>query len=147
MPLHPPTPPSRPERTRRRGSRTALAAGLSLLLTLPAASAHAFDPFPPAATDGPGTFTQQTLAVGGTGGYANYRIPALTTTNDGVILASYDGRPFHAGDAPQPNSILQQVSRDNGATWEPATVVAKGYGTNTAPDRYGFSDPTSSTST
>lgn len=145
MPLHPSTPTtppgSQPPACTRRGSRAALAAGLSLLLVVPAASAQAFDPFPPAATDGPGTFSEQTLAVGGTGGYANYRIPALTTTNDGTILASYDGRPFHAGDAPQPNSILQQVSRDNGATWEPATVVAAGYGTNSSPDKYGFSDP------
>ncbi|MFD6092997.1 exo-alpha-sialidase [Oerskovia sp. NPDC060338] len=146
MPLHPSTPatppdPRSPACARRRGSRAALAAGLSLLLVAPAASAQAFDPFPPAATDGPGTFSEQTLAVGGTGGYANYRIPALTTTNDGTILASYDGRPFNAGDAPQPNSILQRVSRDGGATWEATTVVAAGYGTNSSPDKYGFSDP------
>lgn len=146
MPLHPSTPPSAalpapPARARNRRSRPALAAGLSLLLVAPAASAQAFDPFPPAATDGPGTFSEQTLAVGGTGGYANYRIPALTTTNDGTILASYDGRPFNAGDAPQPNSILQRVSRDGGATWEPTTVVAAGHGTNSSPDKYGFSDP------
>ncbi|QDW63780.1 exo-alpha-sialidase [Oerskovia sp. KBS0722] len=141
MPLHPPTPPSAAPPCTRRRSRAALAAGLSLLLVAPVASAQAFDPFPPAATDGPGTFSEQTLAVGGTGGYANYRIPALTTTNDGTILASYDGRPFNAGDAPQPNSILQRVSRDGGATWEPTTVVAAGYGTTSSPDKYGFSDP------
>ncbi|MFE4466022.1 exo-alpha-sialidase [Oerskovia sp. NPDC056781] len=141
MPLHPPTPPSAAPPCTRRRSRAALAAGLSLLLVAPAASAQAFDPFPPAATDGPGTFSEQTLAVGGTGGYANYRIPALTTTNDGTILASYDGRPFNAADAPQPNSILQRVSRDGGATWEPTTVVAAGHGTNASPDKYGFSDP------
>ncbi|GAA3208851.1 exo-alpha-sialidase [Oerskovia jenensis] len=145
MPLHPSTPPSAalpaPPACTRRRSRAALAAGLSLLLVAPAASAQAFDPFPPAATDGPGTFSEQTLAVGGTGGYANYRIPALTTTNDGTILASYDGRPFNAADAPQPNSILQRVSRDGGATWEPTTVVAAGHGTTSSPDKYGFSDP------
>ena len=46
-----------------------------------------------------------------------YRIPALATASNGDLLASYDLRPGSAGDAPNPNSIVQRRSRDNGRTW------------------------------
>ena len=67
-----------------------------------------------------------------------YRIPALATASNGDLLASYDLRPGSAGDAPNPNSIVQRRSRDNGRTWGPQTVIHAG-----TPGRrkVGYSDP------
>ncbi|MEF3405651.1 sialidase family protein [Agromyces sp. CCNWLW203] len=89
------------------------------------------------ATGGAGTYTEQQLATNGQGGFPNYRIPALTVTNSGDVLASYDGRPTGA-DSPGPNFILQRRSTDDGATWAPQEVVAAGK--TTAPIE-GYSDP------
>lgn len=118
---------------------TALAA-LALLAPLPAAAHHA-DAAPdhdasPFWAEKP-FYTEQDLALAGVGGFPNYRIPALTVTNDGTLLASYDGRPT-ARDSPGPNSILQRVSRDGGDTWEPQTFIHEGK--TTAPIE-GYSDP------
>jgi sialidase-1 len=82
-------------------------------------------------------YAEQDLAVGGQGGFPNYRIPALAVTNDGEILASYDGRPTSA-DAPGPNSILQRRSLDGGATWGEQTVI---YAGKTDAPIEGYSDP------
>lgn len=105
------------------------------------ASAHHLDPSPDFDTSAPGTgsgeYTEQQLATNGEGGFPNYRIPALTVTNDGDLLASYDGRPTGI-DAPGPNSILQRRSTDNGATWGPQEVVAAGKASTPIT---GYSDP------
>ncbi|MEV8145488.1 sialidase family protein [Specibacter sp. NPDC078709] len=69
-----------------------------------------------------------------------YRIPALAHLGDGVVLASYDGRP-DGGDSPSPNSIIQRRSTDNGQTWGTPTYVAKGQPASDGKLRYGFSDP------
>ncbi|KGN30877.1 hypothetical protein N802_05635 [Knoellia sinensis KCTC 19936] len=123
---------------------TALAVTLSATLALTLASAgvaqatpHAadFDATPPWA--GKPFYEQQVLAVGGDGVFPNYRIPALTVTNDGDLLASYDGRPTGI-DAPGPNSILQRRSTDNGRTWQPTTVVRAGVA---GAQKQGYSDP------
>ena len=55
-------------------------------------------------------------------GYAVYRIPALTRTNVGTLIAAYDGRP---GDADVPSNIALIVRRspDQGATWHDRQVV------------------------
>lgn len=82
-------------------------------------------------------YAEQNLAVNGEGGFPNYRIPALTTTPNGDLLASYDGRPT-AIDAPGPNSILQRRSTDGGRTWGDQTVVAAG---KTTQPIKGYSDP------
>ncbi|WP_181446935.1 exo-alpha-sialidase [Streptomyces sp. NTH33] len=82
-------------------------------------------------------YAEQQLATNGEGGFPNYRIPALTVTNSGDVLASYDGRPT-AIDAPGPNSVLQRRSTDGGATWQEQTVVHEGK--RTAPVE-GYSDP------
>nr|1EUT_A Chain A, SIALIDASE [Micromonospora viridifaciens]1EUU_A Chain A, SIALIDASE [Micromonospora viridifaciens] len=82
-------------------------------------------------------YTEQDLAVNGREGFPNYRIPALTVTPDGDLLASYDGRPTGI-DAPGPNSILQRRSTDGGRTWGEQQVVSAGQ--TTAPIK-GFSDP------
>lgn len=94
-----------------------------------------YDVLPPQA--GMPIYTEQDLAVGGEGGFPNYRIPALTVTNDGTLLASYDGRPT-AEDAPGPNSILQRRSTDGVKTWQEQTHVHQGRAT--APIE-GYSDP------
>ncbi len=117
--------------------------GLSTVLALAAAPpagaadepAPDFDAAPPQA--GEPFYAEQQLATNGEGGFPNYRIPALTVTNDGDILASYDGRPT-AADSPGPNSVLQRRSTDGGATWGKQTFVHEGE--EEAPIE-GYSDP------
>ena len=67
-----------------------------------------------------------------------YRIPALMTASNGDLLASYDLRPGSAADAPNPNSIVQRRSRDNGRTWGPQTVIHAG---SPGRQKVGYSDP------
>ncbi|AKK10313.1 GDSL-type esterase/lipase family protein [Corynebacterium uterequi] len=71
-----------------------------------------------------------------------FRIPALAVASNGDILASYDLRPKNGarqgGDSPNENWIVQRRSTDNGRTWGPQTVIAKG---KMNPGREGFSDP------
>ncbi|GGK67818.1 sialidase family protein [Ornithinimicrobium pekingense] len=130
-----------PSTTTRRSLRLAAAVGaLTLLVPVGAHAAH-LEPQPdydaaPFWAQQP-SYTEQDLAVPGVGGFPNYRIPALTVTNEGTLLASYDGRPT-AWDAPGPNSILQRVSHDGGTTWEEQTVVHQGQ--EEAPV-HGYSDP------
>lgn len=98
-----------------------------------AAAEH--DASPP--TAGQPSYTEQQLATNGEGGFPNYRIPALAVTNEGDLLAGYDGRPTGI-DSPGPNSILQRRSSDNGRTWAEQTVVRAGV---TQSPVVGFSDP------
>lgn len=85
---------------------------------------------------------QQILASKGQGSFPYYRIVALANVGNGVLLASYDGRP-DGGDAPSPNSILQRRSTDSGESWGEPTYIAKGQAGNTSASlqQYGFSDP------
>lgn len=132
---------TRTSTARTRAFRLLAAAGaLSLLVPGTAAAAH-LDAQPdhdatPFWAEAP-FYAEQDLAVPGEGGFPNYRIPALTVTNDGTLLASYDGRPT-AGDAPGPNSILRRVSHDGGETWAEQTVV---HGGTPGADKVGYSDP------
>ncbi|KAJ5459930.1 uncharacterized protein N7458_001482 [Penicillium daleae] len=82
----------------------------------------------------------QTLAENGNRPYPFYRIVALASLGNGVLLASFDGRP-DGGDAPSPNSILQRRSTDNGLTWGNLTYIAQGRPGSTGVQKYGFSDP------
>lgn len=111
---------------------SSLLTGVGLCAVLSAAA--------PAATST--LITNTTLATAGTGPYNYYRIVALQSLGDGVLLAAFDGRPTGA-DAPQPNGILQRRSTDYGATWGDITYIAKGQPANTATGAlvYGFSDP------
>ena len=113
----------------------ALACAAPLAAQADTTPAPDFDATPPQA--GEPFYTEQDLAVGGEGGFPNYRIPALAVTNDGDILASYDGRPT-AWDAPGPNSILQRRSTDGGVTWEEQTFVHEG---KVEAPIEGYSDP------
>jgi sialidase-1 len=61
--------------------------------------------------------------VGGEEGYHTYRIPAITTTKSGALLAFAEGRVSRSDHAR--NDIVLKRSRDNGATWEPVKLVAE----------------------
>ncbi|MER7334196.1 MULTISPECIES: exo-alpha-sialidase [unclassified Micromonospora] len=111
---------------RRPLTSTALAA----LLTLPPAAAMAAST---PATDTPGTIEQQDLETRGAD-YPVYRIPALTTTNNGTLIAAYDGRPT-ASDVPSNIALLVRRSTDGGETWQGRQVVRY------EPGLPGFGDP------
>jgi sialidase-1 len=137
-------------RIRWRAGLTGLSAAVILTGVAPTASAAPTEPAPgPAAAEpapdfdatppqaGTPFYAEQQLATNGEGGFPNYRIPALTVTNDGDVLASYDGRPS-AMDAPGPNSVLQRRSTDGGLTWGEQTYVHEG---RTETPITGYSDP------
>jgi len=78
-----------------------------------------------------GAIESQVIAAAGEGS-PFYRIPALTTTTKGTLLAAYDARPTLA-DLPGELSIVMRRSTDGGRTWRPQTVVRRG----PAPEGYG----------
>ncbi|MFE7576156.1 exo-alpha-sialidase [Streptomyces sp. NPDC057521] len=84
-----------------------------------------------AASPAPGTLTSQDLTVDGVGS-PHYRIPALTTTDQGTLLAAYDARPT-LGDLPSNIGIVLRRSTDGGTTWQAQQVVRK----DAAPKGYG----------
>ncbi|GGL86779.1 exo-alpha-sialidase [Glutamicibacter protophormiae] len=130
-----------PDRHRRRSIALAVAVSLAVPLSLmPAANAAGSlnDADPTAA---PGQFAEANLAQDRTDANFFYRIPALVHLGDGVVLASWDARPGSAADAPNPNSIVQRRSVDNGKTWGPMTTVAAGFPGSAAEGKYGYSDP------
>lgn len=55
-----------------------------------------------------------------------YRIPCITTTSDGTLLAISDARKYHAHDIANDIDMLVRRSTDNGKTWSAPVVVAKG---------------------
>ncbi|MDQ6738878.1 MAG: glycoside hydrolase, partial [Actinomycetota bacterium] len=77
---------------------------------------------------------ESVLATRGTGGYRQYRIPALAVSMRGTLLAAYDGRP-NLDDLPNPIDLLLRRSTDSGRTWGPQQVVRTGTGLA------GFGDP------
>lgn len=87
----------------------------------------------PTAAAGPGQLTSQDIATQGVGS-PYYRIPALTTSTKGTLLAAYDSRPT-LGDLPGNLGIVLRRSTDGGATWKTQQVVRK----EAAPK--GFGDP------
>ncbi|WP_333733858.1 exo-alpha-sialidase [Streptomyces sp. IBSBF 3010] len=84
-----------------------------------------------AASPAPGTLTSLDLTVDGVGS-PHYRIPALTTTDRGTLLAAYDARPT-LGDLPSNIGIVLRRSTDGGTTWQAQQVVRK----DAAPKGYG----------
>lgn len=77
---------------------------------------------------------QKNLAEYGTGDYPSYRIPALTVTNRGTLLAAFDGRRGMA-DLPDNITSLIRRSTNGGRTWKPVHVVRSG------PKPNGYGDP------
>ncbi|WAC94794.1 exo-alpha-sialidase [Streptomyces sp. NA13] len=85
----------------------------------------------PTAQGATADFTSQDIATAGTGS-PHYRIPALTRTTKGTLLAAYDARPTLA-DLPGNLGIVLRRSTDGGATWQPQQIVRK----DPAPQGYG----------
>ncbi|MFI8307048.1 exo-alpha-sialidase [Streptomyces sp. NPDC085927] len=109
---------------------TATAAAALTVLAVTTPTAHAADQPAPAAAAA-GTFTSQNIATAGTGS-PYYRIPALTRTTKGTLIASYDARPTLA-DLPGNLGVVLRRSTDGGATWQTQQVVRK----EAAPKGYG----------
>ncbi|NED98885.1 sialidase family protein [Phytoactinopolyspora halotolerans] len=66
--------------------------------------------------------TDVDLWISGDGEYHTYRIPALTVTPSGTVLAFAEARVDGAGDAGEIHLVLRR-SLDRGRTWEPARLV------------------------
>ena len=66
--------------------------------------------------------TQTPILVSGEGGYDTYRIPALTVSTKGMLLAFCEGRKNGASDYGNIDLLLRR-SPDNGQTWQPAQVL------------------------
>lgn len=111
---------------------------MALAGTLPA---HAVPAPIPGPTGAPGTYTEQNIGATLFGDAATYRIPALADLGGGVVLAAWDGRPYNAADAPNPNSIVMRRSTDYGASWSETYYIAKGQLPTEQTEKYGYSDP------
>ena len=64
--------------------------------------------------------TQKAIYVQGVGGYNNYRIPSLLTTQAGTLLAFCEGR--ESGDSSDIDLLVRR-SEDGGKTWSRKQVV------------------------
>jgi len=62
------------------------------------------------------------LYVSGQDGYHTYRIPALTVTAQGTVLAFCEGRKHSAGDTGDIDLLVKR-STDHGRTWSPQHVI------------------------
>lgn len=72
----------------------------------------------------PFTGIQKTvLRKQGDEGVHTYRIPGLTTTKSGALIAVYDLRHKNSGDLPGDIDVAAQRSTDNGVTWLPMIRV------------------------
>lgn len=113
--------------------RVTLAAGTAVaalaLLAAGTPAAHTAEQQARAHT--PGTFASQDIATAGVGS-PYYRIPALTRTTRGTLIAAYDARPT-LGDLPGNLGVMLRRSTDGGATWQAQQVVRK----DSAPKGYG----------
>ncbi|HUM66907.1 MAG TPA: BNR-repeat neuraminidase N-terminal domain-containing protein, partial [Chitinophagaceae bacterium] len=52
-----------------------------------------------------------------------YRIPGITTTDKGTLIAVYDIRYKHSGDLPANIDVGMSRSNDGGRSWEPMKVI------------------------
>jgi arylsulfatase A-like enzyme len=59
----------------------------------------------------------------GDDGVHTYRIPGITTTNSGTLIAVYDNRNQRGGDLPGDIDVGMSRSTDGGQTWEPMRVI------------------------
>ncbi|MGW7519906.1 sialidase family protein [Streptomyces sp. NPDC054796] len=102
-----------------------LAAGAAAATSPPATARPRRDAPPaaalPAAAQKP-LHETRTLAVSGKGAHT-YRIPALTVTRDGTLLAAYDRRNRSGRDLPGDIDIMVRASRDLGRTWSAPRVA------------------------
>lgn len=126
---------------RHRMSRFLAIPTLSVITFAGALPAHALPAPVLGPTGAPGTYAEQNIGATLFGDAATYRIPALADLGDGVVLAAWDGRPYNAADAPNPNSIVMRRSTDYGATWSETYYIAKGQLPTAEAEKYGYSDP------
>ncbi|GGB44236.1 hypothetical protein GCM10011492_39140 [Flexivirga endophytica] len=103
-----------------------LAVGAGALLVVTA--------LPGAAAAAPPGDPSITLATRGTNGFPQYRIPALTKTTEGTLIAAYDARPTMA-DLPSNIAMIIRRSTDGGKTWQKQQVVRQD------PAPHGYGDP------
>ena len=59
----------------------------------------------------------------GQDGINSYRIPGITTTQAGTLVAVYDNRNRNRGDLPGDIDVGMSRSTDGGQTWEPVKVI------------------------
>jgi sialidase-1 len=81
------------------------------------------------------------LFTTGTGGYYTYRLPALTRTPAGTLIAVCEGRVDSDADTGNIDLVCRR-SPDGGTTWS-AQYVALGHGSNTAAGPVLLTDPAS----
>ena len=74
--------------------------------------------------------TKQSIFIAGNSGYALYRIPGLSVTSSGVLIATSEARRGHGGDWDN-NDVVMRRSHDGGLTWEETHPVVRqdDYGT------------------
>ncbi|MGW7268931.1 exo-alpha-sialidase [Streptomyces sp. NPDC054864] len=77
----------------------------------------------PGGPEASGELTSKDLTTNGVGS-PYYRIPALTTSVKGTLLAAYDARPS-LGDLPGNIGVVLRRSTDGGTTWQAQQVVRK----------------------
>lgn len=66
---------------------------------------------------------QVDLFTGGEHGVFNYRIPALTVTSKGTLLAVCDARVDRRGDLPNNIDLIMRRSTDNGQSWSKPAII------------------------
>ena len=59
----------------------------------------------------------------GQDGVTGYRIPGITTTQAGTLIAVYDNRNRNRGDLPGDIDVGMSRSKDGGQSWEPMKVI------------------------
>lgn len=96
----------------------AAAAGLTAAVTVTTATGS------PAAVP---RCTESVPYAAGADGYASFRIPAAITAADGSVLAFAEGRRAGTADSGNIDVVLRR-STDDGCTWTPLQVVARGDG-------------------
>jgi sialidase-1 len=69
-----------------------------------------------------GTCRQTDVFTAGTDGYHTYRIPAITVTKKGTLLAFCEGRKKGSGDSGDIDLVLKR-SADGGVTWSRQQIV------------------------
>ena len=69
-----------------------------------------------------GNTSSPDLYVENTGGYRQFRIPAVALTSDGTLLAFAEGRKYSGSDTGNIDLVLRR-STDGGQTWNPMQVI------------------------
>ncbi|MCU0376271.1 MAG: glycoside hydrolase [Chitinophagaceae bacterium] len=74
-------------------------------------------------TKNQGFFTGNVVQKGGSNGVHTFRIPGLTTTKHGTLVAVYDVRHTNSGDLPGNIDVGMSRSTDGGNTWQPMQLI------------------------